>query len=317
MKKVLVTATNYSKYCREGKQLLLDYGCEIIENPYGYAYPREELKRLVRDIHGAVVGIDSWDEELFKLAPNLQAIARFGVGVDNIDLEGAKEHGVIVSNCPGINTSAVAELALGLMLSLTRRIPALNEGTRRGEWARPMTHELKSQTVGLLGFGAIARNLAGKLKPFGARMIAYDKFPDQQSAGHLGVELMCVGRLLEESDIISIHIPATDETRGFINDETIAGMKPGVYIVNTARSSIVDERALYRGLKSGKIAGYGTDVLDRDPASGENPLLEFPECIVTPYTAAETYENYAATGIATAQALISVFNGEEPRNRLA
>jgi D-3-phosphoglycerate dehydrogenase len=316
MKKILVTATNYSKYCKEGKQLLLDYGCEIIENPHAYTYPREELKKLVTDIHGVVAGIDLWDEEIFQLAPDLQAIARFGVGVDNIDLKKAGEHGIVVSNAPGINTSAVAELALGLILSLTRRIPNLNESLRKGEWSRPMTHELKSQTVGFLGFGAIARNLAGKLKPFGARMIAYDKFPNKQNADNLEVELVGLKKVLEESDIISIHMPATEETREFINEEAILSMKPGVYIVNTARGSIVDEKALYQGLKSGKIAGYATDVFDNNPAFTENSLFEFPEYIATPYTAAETYENYAANGITAAQALISVFNGEEPKNRL-
>jgi D-3-phosphoglycerate dehydrogenase / 2-oxoglutarate reductase len=316
MKKILVTATNYSKYCEEGKQLLLDFGCEIIENPYEYTYPRDELKKLVADVHGVVAGIDTWDEEIFRLAPKLQAIARFGVGVDNIDLNKARENDIVVTNAPGINTSAVAELALGLILSLTRRIPNLNDSLHKGEWSRSMTNELKSRKVGFLGFGAIACNLADKLKPFGTKMIAYDKFPNKQNADRFGVELVSFKKVLEESDIISIHMPATDETKGIINAETISSMKNGVYIVNTARGSIVDEKALYQGFKSKKIAGYGTDVFDSSPASAKNPLFEFPEYIATPYVAAETYENYSATGIATSKALISVFNGEEPKNRL-
>ncbi len=316
MKKILVTATNYSKYCTQGKQLLLDYGCEIIENPHEYTYPREELKELVKEVQGVVAGIDIWDDEIFKLAPGLQAIARFGVGIDNIDLKKAKEYGIVVSNAPGINTSAVAELALGLILALTRRIPDLNGAVRRGEWTRPMTHELKSRTVGFLGFGAIACDLAGKLKPFGVRMIAYDKFPDHQKAELAGVKLVSREEVLRESDIISIHMPATEETRGFINEATIKEMKEGVYLVNTARGSIVDEKALYQGLKSGRIAGYGTDVYESNPVAPNNPLFEFPQYIATPYTAAETYENYAATAIAASQALIAVFNGKEPKNKL-
>ncbi len=317
MKKILVTATNYSKYCGEGKQLLLDYGCEIIENPHDYTYSEKELMELVKDIRGAVAGIDIWDEEIFKLAPDLKVIARFGVGVDNINLRKARDYGIVVSNAPGINTSAVAEQALGLMLSLTRYIPCLNASLHKGEWTRPMAHELKSRTVGFLGFGAIAVNLADKLKQFGTRMIAYDKFPNREKAHKLGVNFVNLEEVLRTSDIISIHMPATEETRGFINKETISLMKDGVYLVNTARGGIVEEKAIYEGLKSGKIAGFGTDVFENDKAFKESPLFEFPQYIATPYVAAETYENYAATGIATARAIIAVLDGKEPDNRLA
>ena len=218
--KVLVTATNYSKYCQAGKKILENAGCEIIENPHGRPYTFDELKEIVEDIDGVVVGVDDWNEDVFKLAPKLKGMARFGVGVDNIDLNAAKEHGIIVCNSPGINSSAVAEQAVALMLSLIRNIPEMNRAVRKGEWPRPMFHELKSRTIGFLGFGAIARNVAQRLAGFGPKMIAYDKYPNQEAADKLGVRLVSQEEVLKESDIISIHLPATDETKHLINKET-------------------------------------------------------------------------------------------------
>ena len=140
--KVLVTATNYSKYCQPGKKLLEEAGCEIIENPHGRPYTFEELKEIVGDIDGVVVGVDTWNEEVFRLAPKLKVLARFGVGVDNIDLKAAEKREIVVCNSPGINSSAVAEQAAALILSSMRQIPQMNNAVRDGKWPRPMFHEL-------------------------------------------------------------------------------------------------------------------------------------------------------------------------------
>lgn len=314
--KVLVTATNYSKYCQAGKKLLEDAGCEIIENPHGRPYTFEELREIVSDIDGVVAGVDTWNEDVFQLAHELKVIARFGVGVDNIDLNAAKGHGIIVCNSPGINSSAVAEQAVALLLSLIRKVPQMNSAVRNGEWPRPMFHELKSRTIGFLGFGAIARNAAQRLRGFDAQMIAYDKFPDQNAADSLGVRLVSQDEVLESADIISIHLPATDETKHLISKETIRMMKDGVYIINTARGSIVKETDMAEALESGKVAGFGTDVFEHEPIDLSGPLFRFENYIATPHVSAETYENCETTSVVTAKAILSVFNGEEPYNRL-
>lgn len=314
--KVLVTATNYSKYCQAGKKILENAGCEIIENPHGRPYTFDELKEIVEDIDGVVVGVDDWNEDVFKLAPKLKGMARFGVGVDNIDLNAAKEHGIIVCNSPGINSSAVAEQAVALMLSLIRNIPEMNRAVRKGEWPRPMFHELKSRTIGFLGFGAIARNVAQRLVGFGPKMIAYDKYPNQEAADKLGVRLVSQEEVLKESDIISIHLPATDETKHLINKETIQQMKDGVYIVNTARGSIVNEADMAGALESGKAAGFGTDVFEHEPIDLSGPLFKYDNYIATPHVSAETFENCETTSVVTARALLAVFEGREPENRL-
>ena len=314
--KVLVTATNYSKYCQAGKKILENAGCEIIENLHGRPYTFDELKEIVEDIDGVVVGVDDWNEDVFKLAPKLKGMARFGVGVDNIDLNAAKEHGIIVCNSPGINSSAVAEQAVALMLSLIRNIPEMNRAVRKGEWPRPMFHELKSRTIGFLGFGAIARNVAQRLAGFGPEMIAYDKYPNQEAADKLGVRLVSQEEVLKESDIISIHLPATDETKHLINKETIQQMKDGVYIVNTARGSIVNEADMAGALESGKAAGFGTDVFEHEPIDLSGPLFKYDNYIATPHVSAETFENCETTSVVTARALLAVFEGREPENRL-
>lgn len=314
--KVLVTATNYSKYCRAGKEILENAGCEIIENPHGRPYTFDELKEIVPDIDGAVAGVDTWDENVFMLAPNLKAIARFGVGVDNIDLEAAKKRGIIVCNSPGINSSAVAEQAAALILCAVRRIPEMNSAVRKGEWPRPMFHELKSRTVGLLGFGAIARNLAERLAGFHPQIIAYDKYPNMAEAERLNVRMVSQEEVLKQSDIISIHLPATPETKHLICRETIEQMKDGAYLINTARGSIVCEKDAADALAGGKLAGFATDVFETEPIDLSGPLFEMPNYIATPHVSAETYENCEQTSIVTAKALLAVFQGKEPDNRL-
>lgn len=313
-KKVLVTATNYSKICKAGKKMLLEHGFEIIENPHGRPMTFTELKEVVGDVSAVVAGVDTWNEDVFALAPHLRVIARFGVGVDNIDIVKAKECGITVTNCLGANSNSVSEHAMALLLSSVRMIPRLMETTRRGQWERAVYHEFTEMTIGLLGFGAIARMLAEKLKPFGAKLIAYDLYPNQEEAERLGVALVSEEELLKTSDVISIHIPSVPSTYHKINAEAIAKMKTGVHIINTARGPIIDEKALYDGLLSGKIGGAAIDVYEQEPVEPENPLFSLPNFIGTPHTAAESYENYDRCGKITAQAIIDVFDGKEPCN---
>lgn len=314
--KILVTATNYSRYCQAGKKILQDAGCEIIENPNGRPYTFEELKELVSDIDGVVAGVDDWNERVFQLAPRLKVIARFGVGIDNINLDDAKKYGIAVCNCPGINTSAVAEQAVALMLGLTREIPFLNKQVKEGKWPRSMMHELKSRTVGLLGFGAIARDVAGKLAGFGPKVLAYDKYPNMDAAGKLGVEMTELETVLRESDIISIHLPALPDTKGIICQETIGKMKDGVFLVNTARGVLVKEADVTEALKTGKIAGFATDVYEEEPVKADNPLFSLENCITTPHTSAETFENCEQTSVHTAEMILDILSGKNVKDRV-
>jgi D-3-phosphoglycerate dehydrogenase len=315
-KKILVSVTNYLEFCSKGKEMLEDFGCDIVATEKNGPYDHDELKSMIKDFDAAVVGCDIWNEEIFSAAPRLKALARFGIGVDNIDLKAAEKHKVQVTNCRGINSNSVAEHALTLMLSMIRKIPNLDSSTRDGEWERVIIHEINYFKIGLVGFGGIAQKVAEKLKPFGSQIFAYDAYPNTAAAENLGVTMCDLDTLLETCDLLSLHVPALPETRHLINPSSIEKIKDGAYLINTARGMIVDEMAVYNGLNSGKLSGYATDVFETDPVNKNNPLLKLDNFICTPHIAAESYENYDQTGIETAQAIIDILSGKEPKNLL-
>lgn len=314
--KVLSALPNYRMLCTEGIRLLEDQGCELVINDLGRPMEYEDLADLVSDVDGVIAGVDVWDERLLARAPKLKVIARFGVGVDNLDLEACKRRGITVCNCPGVNTNSVAEHALMLMLGLLRHLGECDRASRTGQWPRIMHYELRGKTVGLLGFGAVGRRLAALLAPFGVTVIANDKYPDQAAAQALGVQLTSQAEVIARADLLSLHTPATPETVHLINRDTIATMKDGAFLINTARGVVVDEAAVAEALSSGKLAGYGADVFEHEPPTIENPLFSMDQYLCTPHLAAESYENWTQTGILTAQVLLDVFAGREPAHRL-
>lgn len=317
MKKVLVTATNYETLCSDGLKLLKDYGCEVVMNDKPRMFTREEMIDAVGDIDGLIAHCEVWDGELFDKAPNLKVIARFGVGYDSIDLEAAKHHGVQVTNCPGINANAVSEMTLALLMSLIRNLPSLNKASKEGIWSRMIFNELPGKKVGVLGFGPIAQKTVKKLQGFGVDVQVYNRSLKVELAKELGASITTdLDEVLSTSDYILIHLPVTPETKNIINAENIAKMKDGAYMVNTARGPLVDDSAMYDALVSGKLRGYATDVYCQEPADITNPLFSLPNFFGTPHSAGETYENYKNTGLATAQAVIDVFEGKEPWHKL-
>lgn len=315
-KKVLVTATNYSTYCSAAKALLEENGVEVIENPYGRPMTRDELLTVVGDIDGAVVGVDSWNEKIFAHAPMLRAMARFGVGVDNIDLAAAKAHGIQVTNAKGMNSNPVAELTVGLILSTLRNVPAFNASIREGKWDRFMGRDLAGMTVGLLGFGDIAQRVAKKLSGFDVSICAYDLYPNLEKARELNVEMISMEETLHRADVVCMHLPSLPATHHIMDARTFGMMKDGSYFINTARGALVDETALAQALRSGKLTAAAIDVFDQEPVRRDNPLFALPNLFATPHTAAETYDTYHNVGLATARQLLDVFAGKKPNNLL-
>lgn len=315
-KKVLVTATNYSTYCSAAKALLEENGVEVIENPYGRPMTRDELLTVVGDIDGAVVGVDTWNEKIFAHAPKLRAMARFGVGVDNIDLAAAKAHGIQVTNAKGMNSNPVAELTVGLILSTLRNVPAFNASIREGKWDRFMGRDLAGMTVGLLGFGDIAQRVAKKLSGFDVSICAYDLYPNLEKARELNVEMVSMEETLHRADVVCMHLPSLPATHHIMDARTFGMMKDGSYFINTARGALVDETALAQALRSGKLTAAAIDVFDQEPVRRDNPLFALPNLFATPHTAAETYDTYHNVGLATARQLLDVFAGKKPNNLL-
>lgn len=307
----------YSQTCTAGYQRLVEYGCDITEIPFDRDYTVEELKSIAAPFHGVIADSEKWCEETLAAAPNLQVIARFGTGLDSVDLEAARRHSVIVTNCPGLNANTVAEQAVALLLSAARQIPYLDRETRGGGWPRTMFHELSGGLVGILGFGNIGQKAAEKLASFGCRIKAYDPFPNLEAARRLGVEMVSYDELLGECDYISIHLPLLPETRHTVNRDFFKAVKSTAIVVNTARGGLVQESDLHWALTHGELAAYACDVFEEEPPRPDHPLFQCANYIATPHIAGETYENRERTGLATANVLIDVFQGRQPPNRQA
>ena len=315
MGKVLVSATRFDELCQDAWKLLEDNGHQVIFDPARPfpAYSHEELAEIIPDIDAAIIGMDLYDEEVFKMAPKLKCVCKFGVGVDNINLADATRYGVKACNCPGQNSNAVAELTVGFMIDVLRGVVSLHKAMEKSTWPRYMGYEMAGKTVGLLGFGAIAREVARKLTVFDVKVKAFDLYPNEAAAKELGVEMVSQDEIIETCDIISLHVPATAENHHLFNKETFARMKDGAFLINAARGALVDLDALAEAMLSGKIAGAALDAFEVEPLPEGSPIFQCENIVLTPHTGAESYEAYHKVSMVAAQNVVDTLAGREPR----
>ena len=231
--------------------------------------------------------------EVIERAPKLKLIQKIGVGVNTIDLEAAAARGIAVCNMPGTNSQAVAEMTLLLMLSVLRRQSAIDQACRSGQWSvdgatKEAFGEICGRTVGFVGFGAIPQILAPILQAMGARIIYTAN--SRKSVDH---DFVTLDQLLQEADIVTLHIPLTDQSEQIINRDRLASMKSGALLINTARGGLVDEQALYEALSSGQLGGAGLDVFYKEPVAADNPLLSLDNVSVAPHVAWLTNETFS------------------------
>ncbi|KQQ27844.1 phosphoglycerate dehydrogenase [Frondihabitans sp. Leaf304] len=251
------------------------------------------------------------DSEAIAAAPNLQVVARAGVGLDNVDIKAATNAGVMVVNAPTSNIISAAELTVGHILSLARHIPAAHSALAQGQWKRSKYTgvELFEKTVGIIGLGRIGALITARLQAFGMNVVAFDPYITPTRAQQLGVTLLTLDELLETSDFITIHMPKTPETTGMISTEQLAKMKPTAFIVNVARGGLIDEEALYEALTSDTIAGAGLDVFVSEPPTNHD-LLGLDNVIVTPHLGASTDEAQEKAGVSVARSVRLALGGE-------
>jgi len=230
--------------------------------------------------------------DMLDAAPELSVVGRAGVGVDNIDLDAATARGVAVLNAPAGNTVSTAELTMALILAMVRGVAEADASVRRGEWARSRFKgaELRGRTLGLIGAGRIGGSVARRCRAFGMDVIAYDPFLTDEKASALGIERADLDGVIERADVISLHVPLTDETKGMISKASIARMKKGAFVVNVSRGGVVDEPALAEALVSGQLAGAALDVYENEPLEADSPLRDAPNLILTPHLGASTQE---------------------------
>jgi D-3-phosphoglycerate dehydrogenase / 2-oxoglutarate reductase len=255
---------------------------------------------------GALAGSDALivrsatrvDRAMIEAAPTLKVIGRAGVGVDNIEVAAASERGILVFNAPDANTVAAAELTMALMLSLVRRVTEADRSVRDGKWDRAGLQgvELRGKTLGLIGAGRIGGEVARRCLAFEMTVIIYDPYLTADRAAGLGAELVGLDHLLATADIVSIHVPLNDETRGLIDPERLRRLKSQAFVVNASRGGVIDESALAAALEEGRLAGAALDVYHSEPLPGDSPLRSAPNLVLTPHLGASTVE--AQVGVA-------------------
>lgn len=230
-------------------------------------------------------------KEVFDAAKKLKVVGRAGVGVDNIDLEAAKEHGVTVVNCPVATSEAVAEHAVALLFALSREIPRADAAMKAGDWAKKslMGLELKGKTLGIIGFGNIGRLVAKYASAMGMKVVVYKRTWDPEYVREKGAEQVHLDELLAKADFITLHLPLTPETKHLLSEDAFTKMKDGIYIVDASRGGVIDQAALLRALESGKVAGAAIDVFEKEPPV-EWDLVKHKKVIATPHIGGQTIE---------------------------
>ena len=315
--RLLVTPTSYGKNDARLKTELEAQVGEVIYNPTGKPLTSTEVAKLLPGIDGYIAGLDGIDANALQAADRLKVIARYGVGVDNVDLAAAREKGIVVTNTPGANSVSVAELALGLMLALARQIPEAVEAVHQGKWPRYSGVSLEGKTIGILGLGAIGKQLARRLAGFDCRIVAFDPFADAAFAKDNHIELATMDEVIEQADFVSLHLPLLPETRGMVNDTFLSKMKKGSFLINTSRGEVVDEDALLRALQSGHLKGAGLDAFAVEPPDPKNPLLALPQVIATPHLGAQTDGATSNMGWFAMRDCLAVLKNEKPTFRVA
>jgi D-3-phosphoglycerate dehydrogenase len=276
-----------------------------------------------QDIEIIVIEADFIFREVFEKGNKLKLIAACRGNVTHVDMEAATEHGVLVVNTPARNATAVAELTVGLMLALIRKVPAAHQMVSTGKWVDPTAcyssfrgTELTGKTIGIIGFGAIGQQVAKMLSAFKTSILVYDPYIDPDVINKLGAMPQELDDLIKQSDIITLHCPVLPDTMGLMNAQRIASMKPPAYLVNTAGAAIVDQDAVVKSLKEGHIAGAAFDVYVTWPVQSDNPLLKLDNVILTPHMGGATDETILRYSLMIAEDIERFLRGERPKNLL-
>lgn len=255
------------------------------------------------------------DEALLSYAPKLKVIGRYGVGVDNVDLDAAKRRGIRVVYTPGANADAVAEHTITLLLALAKRLLFWHDALVRGDYHLRWTEhntEVQGKTLGIIGFGNVGKAVARRAKGLGLHLLVHDPLVPPKVITDFGAEAVSLDELLHRSDFVSLHVPLTVETHRLINRERIALMKRGAFLINTARGEVCDMDALHDALQSGQLAGVALDVFPNEPPDVSHPLFHHPHFIGTPHVAAHTPETLERMAMVVVEQVLKVLRGEEP-----
>jgi glyoxylate reductase len=284
--------------------------------------PKQHIIEKARGVDAlATLLTDKIDAEVFDAAPKLKIVSQMAVGYDNIDVNEATKRGIYVTNTPGVLTETTADLAWALLMAIARRIVEADKYVRTGQWkvswhpSMLLGKDVYGATIGIVGAGRIGAAVARRAKGFNMKILYYDVVPmPPEVEKEVGARRVDLETLLKESDFVSIHVPLTKETYHMINEERLRLMKKTAYIINNARGSIIDEKALYKALKEGWIAGAALDVFEQEPTPVDNPLLKLENVVVAPHIGSASFETRSRMAEMVAENLVAFFQGKVPPN---
>ena len=283
--------------------------------------PRDLLLKKARVADGIISLLtDSIDAELMDQAENLKVVSNYAVGYNNIKIDEATKRGIRVTNTPGVLTDTTADCAFTLMTAIARRIVEADKYIRKGKWVHAwgpkmfIGGDIHGKTLGIVGMGRIGIAMVPRARGFNMDVVYYDSVRNPEKEKELNIEYKTLEELLQSSDFISMHVPLTTETRHMIGEDQLRMMKPTAYLVNTSRGPVIDEKALYKALKEGWIAGAALDVHEKEPTDPDNPLLDLDNIIVTPHIASASVETRTKMAVIAATNCAAVIRGEEPPN---
>lgn len=304
--KVLVTPRSLTRGGDPALQLLSDAGYEVLYCTPGKQPDEEALIELLPGCAGYLAGVEKISPRVLAAAKELKVISRNGTGIDNIDLEAADRLNIRICRAQGANARGVAELTLGLIFALLRSISFCDANLKNGKWTRRRGLEVENRTLGLVGSGEIGKRIALLATGIGMKVFAYDPFPDNSFSPN-NFKFVPIDELYAQSDIISLHCPALENGNPLIDTGAISKMKRGVYLINTARASLIDNAAVRAGLENGKIAGIALDVFEREPPT-ESILIKDPRVIVTPHIGGYTSESVSRAAVQAVQNILETLN---------
>ena len=308
MKKILVTPRSLTKGGDPALDLLTGEGFELVFSTPGSMPQKDELIRLLPGCVGYLAGVEPISAAVLETAADLKVISRNGTGINTIDLQAAQRLNIEIMRAEGANARGVAELTLGMILGLIRSIPFSDARMKREMWERRKGLELQERTLGLIGCGKIGQLVSQLALAFGMDVLAYDAFPDQQFTPGSNFRFAALEEVLANSDIISFHCPEQVDGRPILDRDRLSRLKSGVFVVNTARASLIDEAGILDGLIEGRIAGLALDVYDREPPD-TGPLLTHDRVIATPHIGGYTAESVSRATMAAVENLLKYFKG--------
>jgi phosphoglycerate dehydrogenase-like enzyme len=274
--------------------------------------PEDEICREIKGLDAIIAGGEWYTRRVLDAADKLKIVARVGIGFDHIDLVAATERGIWVTNTPGANSPAVADLTIGVILCLLRNIHGMAQDMKLGRWQRFCGRELGKVTLGIIGAGSIGRQVIKRARGFGTRVLANDIAPDYDFAAEWQFEYVPLDELMADSDVISLHVPLDESTRGFIDARMLRLMKRTAYLINTSRAPVVDRAALLEVLQAKEIGGAALDVHDPAPCAPDDPLVALENVLATPWSAFNTEASTTRMSIAAAREVVAVLQGHPP-----